>query len=128
MTKITLNDLKAKPFKLELQHPTTKQPLGVFIDIVGKNSKQFKDKFYDVVEQTQVKGKDERTTVEKMKLAEQQSIVLVATCIVGWEDEEFFGGAYSPERAFEIVSDPTLAWVKDQIDSAVVEESHFFTK
>lgn len=128
MKKITLNDLKAKPFKLELQHPITKEALGVFVEIVGKNSKRFKDKFYDIVQETQVKSKEERTQVERMRIAEKQSIELVAACIVGWEDEEFFGGPFSLDRALEIVADPELTWVKDQIDAAIVEESHFFTQ
>ena len=124
--KLTLNDLKAKPFSLELKHPITKEGLGVKIDIVGKNSKAFKEKFYDVVEATQGKFGKDQSQAEKLKVADQCSTELVAACIVGWTDTEFFGGEYSPELALEIVKNPELSWVKDQIDSAITEDSYFF--
>ena len=128
MSKLTLQDLKAKPISLELKHPVNGEPLGVTVEIVGKNSRQFRDKFFNLVGDAQLEGENKKTTAEKMKVAEQQGIELIATCIVGWTDEEFFGGAYSAEKALEIVSSPELSWVRQQVDDALGEESRFFTQ
>lgn len=123
---MNIRDFAAKPFDLELLNPTTKEGLGVTITIVGKNSRQFKDKFYEVVDRAQQAGQDKKTQAEKLKAAEEQSAELIANCIIGWSDDEFFGGEYTFERAYELVNDPTLSWVREQIDAAIVEESHFF--
>lgn len=121
-----ISDLAAKPITVELKHPVTKQPLGVTVNIVGKNSSQFKNKFYEIVEKAQAAGQDKKLPAEKMKAAEVQGAELIAHCIVGWSDNEFFEGEYSVDRALQIVGAPELAWVKEQLDAAIVDDSLFF--
>lgn len=123
-----ITDFAAKPIQLELKHPVSGEGLGVKVTIVGKNSRQFKSKFYDIVEASQREGADKKSSVEKMRVAEKQSAELIAICMLGWSDDEFFGGEFSTEKALEIVGQPELSWVKDQIDAAIVEEGIFFQK
>ena len=120
-----LKDLAARAIEVELKHPVTKEALGVKISIVGKNSRQFKDKFYETVVQAQ-KDSKEAPNAERLKLAEKRSVELIAACIVGWDDEEFFDGPYTPEKAYEIIEQPELSWVKDQLEAAIVEDGSFF--
>ena len=123
--KLTLQQLAAKSIEVELKHPVTNVGLGVTVRIVGKNSRQFKDQFYQTVAQAQ-KDSKEAPSADRLKLAEQRSVDLIAACIVGWDDEEFFGGPYSQEKALEIIGQPELSWVKDQLEQAIVEDSSFF--
>jgi len=118
-------DLAAKPVEVELKHPMTGEGLNVKVKIVGKNSRQFKERFYETVSAVSRLGKEVETG-ERMKVAELNSIELVAACIVGWDDNEFFGGEYTVERAKDIVSRPELAWVKSQVEDAITEDSLFF--
>lgn len=125
MTKLKLQDLAARAIDVELHHPVSNEPIGVSIRVVGKNSRQFKNKFYETVALAE-KDLKEATKADQLKIAEQRSVELIAACVVGWEDQEFFGGPYTPERAFELLVQPELAWVKDQLEKAIVEDSSFF--
>lgn len=129
MKKLTLADLAAKPLELELKHPSSGEPLGMFVTIVGKNSTQFRNKFYDIIELAQAQAKDDgASNTQRNRIAEVQAAELIAECIIGWSDNEFFGGEYSIERAFDIVSKAEFKWVKDQIDTAIADEGIFFIK
>lgn len=124
---ITIQDLAAKPIKVELKHPTTDEALGVFVTIVGKNSRRFKDRFYQSVAEAQAEPK-ELPNGEKMLAAERRGAELIATCIIGWDNQEFFGGEYTPERAMDLVVQPELSWVKDQVEVAILDSDRFFSK
>lgn len=125
--KVTLQDLAAKPIQVELKHPTTDEALGVTVTVVGKNSRRFKDKFYESVAEAQNETK-EAPNADKMRAAERRGVELIAACVIGWSDNEFFGGEYTAEKALEIIGQPELSWVKDQVEAAIVEDSHFFIK
>ena len=126
MSKATLMDLAAKPVDVALTHPVTGEDLGVTVKMVGKNSRRFKDKFYEAIAEASSDAENAKSSAERMKAAEARGATLIAHCIIGWSDDEFFGGMYSAERALEIVSNPETAWVREQLDAAIVDEKRFF--
>lgn len=151
---INLADLNAATasetiFDLELKHPTTDAPLGLFIQIIGSQSEKvraisnrqsnaiIKDNF-----KAQRGGKEPAITVET---SQKRSAELAAAATVGWyaqepakpgekpkrEDGLPFGEKrlmFSEEEAVRLYSDPAYAWLAKQVDDAVGDLANFLTK
>ena len=142
MTKtkaVDLADLNAreaseKGYELELRHPVSREPLGVFITIVGaesetartylrkKANERLREEFTN-----QRKGKDnEPPTVEK---AEAEAIALLAACTKSWRTGDAptvtHGGKAlecSEANARFLYGE---RWVRSQIDDAWSELGNF---
>ena len=106
--------------KMELVHPV-KGPTGVFLHLIGQDTKVFRDKARAVAKS--LNGK-KPGTVEFDQL-EKQNVELAATCIVGWSDEEAFG-VYTPARALELMQMDELSWVREQVEEFVKDRANFF--
>jgi hypothetical protein len=122
MAKFTLEDLGATSIPYELKHPKTNEPLGVFIDVVGPDSNEFTSlsKAYHI--KNRAKSRDEVPAEELLAYSES----LLASCIVGWSDDEFFGGAYSREKVLSILRDARFNWLRSQVDTFTNDRTHFF--
>ena len=78
-----------KGAEIELRHPVSNVPLGMFITLIGKDSKEFRDFTRDRTNtrlrkdaMAQKRGKDpEIRTVEGI---EAENIELLVTCTKGW--------------------------------------------
>ena len=78
-----------KGSKIELHHPVSNVPLGMFITLIGKDSKEFRDYTRDKTNtrlrkdaMAQKRGKDpEIRTVEAI---EAENIELLVLCTKGW--------------------------------------------
>src|SRR5688572_24167571 len=103
-----LEQLMPSVAKMELIHPGT-GATGLFLNLIGQDSKVFRDKARAVAKSMTGKKANEMDTAH----LEKQNIELVAACVVGWSDEEAFG-PYSPARAIEVMSMDELAWIKEQ--------------
>ena len=109
--------------KMELVHPA-KGPMGVYLHLIGQDTKAFRDKARAVAKALN----DKKNKVEFDQL-EQQNIEMVATCIVGWSDElsgEDGFGTYTPARALELMQKEELSWVKEQVEEFVKDRANFF--
>ena len=104
-----------------LVHPVTGEPMGVVFNLVGHDSKQFREKARNIFKAKQGK------TSEDFIQTENENQDLVASCIVGWnaEADEAFG-PYTPERAAEIVKMDELVYVREQIEMFVSKRANFF--
>jgi hypothetical protein len=147
---INLADLNATAaseavFDLELKHPTTDAPLGLFIQVVGQNSERFqklaKQQGNELLKQgfaTQ-RGKSANITVESQ---ERRSAELLARATVGWFEQEQtvigkqpkkidglpFGETrlmFSEDAAIQLYSDPAYSWLLKQVDDAVSDLANF---
>ncbi len=107
--KFKISQLAAKPIEVELEHPTAGKT-GIFIKLVGPQSKQFRDAL-DVF--------------QKSENTEEDNLKLFASCLVGW-DEEAFEKPFSVEAAVEFFSAPENAWAANFLIPIVKDHTKFF--
>lgn len=142
MTKTTTLDLASisakaacnKGFDLELRHPVTDEPLGVFISVVGRESDAFQNhvrkranaKLRDQFAAQQRGRKDDAPTVESI---ESEAIDLLVACTTGWRTGdspviEWAGEKleYSEANARRLYSE---TWIRSQVDEAIGDLGNF---
>lgn len=115
--------------EIELLHPVTKRPLGMFISILGKDSDAFNsyvehstDEDFRKAFQAQRKNK----TPEPKYLAERkaESVALMVACTTGFRNVVFNGPVtFSEANATKLYTE--LPWVKEQVDAAIVDYENF---
>ena len=123
MSKFKLADLGATSVPYELKHPKTGEGLGVTIDLVGPDSAEFRALTKSYLIKHAAKAEKAKVDIEA---ALEQSESLLAICIVGWSDDEFFGGAYSREFTLTLLRESKFRWMRDQIDAYTNDRTNFF--
>jgi len=123
--------------EIELLHPVSGTPIGIFITVLGRYSKVFIDhtrrnsnEYLRKAQMLKKRGKEEETpTVEKF---EEKSIDLLVACTVGWRTGDkkvitFEGKDYefSPANAAMLYSSPKLAWIRTQVDEGIADLGNF---
>ena len=150
---VNLADLNAAAasetiFDLELKHPTTDAPLGLFIQVLGSQSDRVRavankqsNALINESFTAQRRGKNAPITVETSQL---RAAELAAAATVGWYEQQPakagekpkreeglpFGEKrlmFSEEEAVRLYSDPAYSWLAKQVDEAVGDLSNFLT-
>jgi hypothetical protein len=114
-----LDDIRTKVAKMPIKHPDG-ELLGIEIHLTGQDTKQFRAKAREIAKS--MVGK--QTIDLDTQMAHNDE--LVASCVVGWSDDEFFGGEYSPERAHAMITDPDYAFVREQVELFIADRKNFF--
>lgn len=128
-----------KGTEIELLHPITKAPLGIFWMILGKDSKVFQDHVRQQIDEdmrraamSKKRGKDPE--IMSTAKREARGIALLAACSKGWrtvadgveKDTIMFEGKeleFSESNAYKILE--KLTWLRDQIDEAIADLENF---
>lgn len=123
--------------EIELVHPVSGAPIGVFITVLGKYSKVFIDhtrrnsnEYLRKAQMLKKRGKDEKpATVEKF---EEKSIEMLVACTVGWRTGDkkviVFEGQelqFTPANAELIYTSTKLSWIRTQVDEGIVDLGNF---
>lgn len=126
--------------ELELKHPVSGVPLGVFIMHKGMNAaavqKIARAQGNEILRKQFTatrKGKEDAPTIEE---SGKRSAKLLAAATVGWatdekgkrEDVLVIGKeriAFSPDQAERIYDNPGFGWLRDQVDEAVADLGNF---
>lgn len=130
----TLNATTAgnKGYELELLHPVSKKPLGIFITVLGKDSTAFREHTRDRVNErlrknfeAQRKGKDQ--PVPTVEQGEKETAELLAAVTVSWRNVTLDGEALdcTPANAKRLYLAPGLSWIREQVDEAVADLGNF---
>lgn len=139
MTKTKAFDLSSldtaaacdNPFKLELVHPVSKEPLGCGVMVVGKDSATFKGHVRKKANERLRKqamhsrrGKD--TEIPTIEQIEAEAIDLLVACTTGfWGDLVVDNEplAFSPDNARRLYE--RFGWAREQVDEAVGDVENF---
>ena len=131
--------------EVELLHPTTRKPLGVFISILGKHSNTFREIVRERINRRAAaeqraarrnKPLEPRTAEE----IEREGLELLAACSTGWRSETrdekgdvvanetvmVFKGEklpFSTANALKVYTE--MLWVREQIDEAIGDIENF---
>lgn len=121
--------------EIELLHPTTDAPLGIFISVLGRDSRVFKDYTRQSINTrlrkeavNRKRGRDpEVATVEA---AEEDSTAALVACTQGWRTGDvktlLFKGQdlpFSPPNALLVYN--ALPWIKRQVDEGIGDLANF---
>lgn len=135
LADLDLAEKAETPFEFELEHPETKDGLGVFISVIGSESRTF----LDYVRQegnrarrrafeAQRKGKAE----EPMTVEDEESAILnaVAVCVVAWRTgaEPYLtvrGEKLECTRDNVVKVLRSFRWMRDQINKATGDVGNF---
>lgn len=77
-----------KPFEIEIKHPVTGAPTGLFISVVGKDSEAYRGRLRAMANemiQKQSRGGVSKTRVDEI---EQKSIDALVAATVAWRSED----------------------------------------
>ena len=123
--------------EIELLHPVSGTPIGVFVTVLGKYSKVFLDhtrrasnEYLRKSQMLKKRGKEDETpTMEKF---EEKSIELLVACTTAWrtgdkpmirfEGEEL---PFSATNAALIYGSPKLSWIRAQVDEGIADLGNF---
>lgn len=116
-------------FEFELTHPITKQGLGMFITVLGKESDVFRglvrkrtnDRLRKQQDRQRRNKSEEVPTIEQI---EAEAIDLLVTCTTGFRELVFNGPlTFTPENARKLYTE--RPWVRSQVDEAVGDLENF---
>lgn len=147
LAKLNAAEASEATFDLELRHPVTEEPTGLFISLVGLHSaevRRVKDaQVNDILRrnfEAQRKAKDAKApTVEE---GQKRTSKLLASATVGWFTKEPgkrgepdkvtqglpFDGTrieFSKAEAERIYDHPGFEWLRAQVDEAVGDLANF---
>lgn len=123
-----------KGFELELRHPVTNAATGVFITVLGKDSKVFKDYVRAKANErlrkdmmTRNRGKDnDPPTVEQL---ERDTIDLLTACTLSWRDGDAasitLGGKALEFNEANVRTVYAITPIRDQVDEAIGDMGNF---
>jgi hypothetical protein len=110
----------AEGVELELAHPVTRAPLGVYIRIVGQDSARYRQRVID-----QVNARRGRRDALDADTLTEDAVLLAARCTVGWrglviEGEEI---AYAADAAAALYR--RFPWIREQVIAGVEDRALF---
>lgn len=122
MSEYTLAELEATSVPMKLVHPT-KGELDVSLEVTGPDSPEFRALRTSFIKRRIAKGD---SAVNDFDEITQQTDELLAVSVVGWSDDKFFGGPFSRKAIMDILKNPKLAWIRDQLNAFTDERTNFF--
>lgn len=110
---------------LELKHPVSGEALGCSIELYGKDSAVYRDKYSDLlkaVADAQAAGKD----ADFVKL----DIDLYSACTASWSNIEVDGKELecTPENVRTVYSNNNWRWIHEQVIQFIGERENFMQR
>jgi hypothetical protein len=121
--------------EIELKHPTTKKPLGIFITVLGKHSEVFREIVRERTDERIAKAalSDQRGDEPELPTAartEARAIELLVACTLGWRSGDnstiFCGGehlSFTVQNATTVYN--RFIWIREQVDTAIGNLENF---
>lgn len=119
--------------EIELRHPVTKAPIGVFWTVLGKDSDAFREHVRDTINDDLRRARNKKRTgdeAQTVEMAEQRALELLLVCSRGWRTGDQpvinLNGeqlTFSVSNAKRVLT--AMPWVKDQIDAAIADLENF---
>lgn len=121
--------------EIELSHPVTGEKLGIYINVLGKDSEVFKSHVRLTINARLRKAATEKKRAREPEVLtveenEREGIALLADCTVGWRTGEvaeilFEGQALSCTTANAVRIYSALPWIREQVDTAIGDLENF---
>jgi hypothetical protein len=119
-----------KGAEIELTHPITSEPLGVFISVVGKDSTAFREYMRDKInamlrQEAMAKKRGKDVPPRMMEDSEAETVELLTVCTQGWRNVVLDGVdlPFSVQNAKKLYAEQL--WVRKQVDDAIANLENF---
>jgi hypothetical protein len=122
-----------KPTEIEIKHPTTGAPTGVFFKVLGKDSNVYRGRIRGMADESlrkQAAGKGQSDTLDQL---EQKNIDVLVAATVGWrtgdeptitlKGEQLDFSADNARKVYE-----QLLPVRDQVAEAIGDLANFMPR
>lgn len=129
--------------EIELLHPVTQAPLGIFWGVKGKDSQAFRDHLRDVInadlrDAAMAKKRGKTEPIPTMERGEERSIEILLACSTHWRTETKQGDevvsephlvfegeklAFTPQNVRAVLK--RLKWLREQVDAAIGDLENF---
>lgn len=113
--------------EVEITHPITGDPLGMFVRVLGRESDTFREIIQDRIDkqiEQQAKAK-RRSKPKTVAQGEEEAVELLAACTTGWRGVVLEG----KELEFTVANVKMVykhwAWFRAQVDDAIGDLSGF---
>lgn len=138
-----------KGAEVELLHPITQAPLGLFVTVLGKHSQIFRDHIREKVNtriraESMASKRGKQAPLSTAEEVERDAIELIVLCTTGWRSQSrdakgnFVEGTASPnwtlggeelpftvQNAIRVYTD--ILWIREQVDNAIGDLENFIT-
>lgn len=124
-----------KGVEIELKHPVTNEPIGIFWSILGSDSDVFREYMRELAnarirKEAMARKRGRDSEVDTVEMAEERTIELLTVCSVGWRSAEkptiTFKGEeleFNVPNAKKVLVG--LPWVRKQIDEGIGDLENF---
>lgn len=116
--------------EIELRHPVTNAPIGVFVSVVGKDSDTYRTfqrlKFNEYLRaEQQAKMRGRQPNQKSAEDYEDDMLSLLVACTRGWRGMVYEGEelAFTAENVRKVYQ--TQPWIRDQVNEAVGDLGNF---
>ncbi len=113
-----------KPFEVEIIHPVTKDALGVFISVVGKDSDVYRAKIKALTEESLTRSARGKS-IKSVDKIEADNINALVAAITGWRNVVLDGEVltYSNANARKLLT--RILPIREQVQEAVNDLENF---
>lgn len=113
-----------KPFEVEIIHPVTKDALGVFISVVGKDSDVYRAKIKALTEESLTRSARGKS-IKSIDKIEADNINALVAAITGWRNVVLDGEVltYSNANARKLLT--RILPIREQVQEAVNDLENF---
>ena len=124
-----------KGFEVELKHPATKEPLGIFWSVLGSDSDTVREYTKEKIntnlrKEAAARKKGGEPDVRTVQDFERDSVEFLTICSVGWRTGESntikFRGEdleFNVPNAKKVLTD--MPWIRKQLDEAINDLENF---
>jgi hypothetical protein len=136
LSSLDTSDASDKGARVELVHPTTAKPLGMFVTVLGKHSQVFRDIIRDRVnrrvrDEANANRRGKQPELMTAEQVEHDAIELLVACTLGWDSgtdkptwlykgEEL---TFTVPNAIKIYTE--MLWIREQVDNAIGDLENF---
>lgn len=134
---LTLNTLVKNFVDLELKGPDG-EPLvdengnevKVTLKVQGTNVQSIKVKAIEANGYLMSAGKteDPKKIAKAIIDAESALAAMAAEAVIGWDNDEFMCGAYTPQYAKELLARPELDFIRKQVSECIGDQQRWFSQ
>lgn len=124
-----ITDFVKQSAELKIEGPNG-EDLGVTLKLQGTTNQSIKKKFIEANGWLTSAGKheDPKKFAEAVMTADKIACDIAAESVIGWDNDEFMGGTYTPQYARELLSKPELEFIRVQINKFVADQQNWFRK
>ena len=114
-----LTSIRPHTIDLPLTHPGTKKPLGITLQVVGKDSTAFQSLMQEVAAAREAGNMPDAMTLGRR---------IITTCVVGVREEDAFEGGFSTEKLDKLLATGEYGWLAEQVNIAINNREAFFAE